>query len=79
MKRVFLFLATNLAVIVLFGITFRLSGVEPILDQEGVHQPHLPDQMAEFGVSGRIGQGLSKLFMSHPPLDERIAALKRSL
>jgi heat shock protein HtpX len=34
----------------------------------------LPDQMAAFGISGR--QGLSRLFMSHPPLEERIAALK---
>src|SRR6056297_919502 len=39
-------------------------------------QPHLPDQLAAFGISGRIGQGLSRLFMSHPPLDERIAALR---
>jgi heat shock protein HtpX len=42
----------------------------------GVEQPHLPDQMAAFGISGRFGQGLARLFMSHPPLDERIAALK---
>lgn len=39
-------------------------------------KPHLPDQLAAFGISGRIGQGLSRLFMSHPPLDERIAALR---
>ncbi|HEX9626800.1 MAG TPA: protease HtpX [Acidiferrobacterales bacterium] len=42
----------------------------------GAGQPHLPDQMAVFGISGGIGQGLKRLFMSHPPLDERIAALK---
>ena len=42
----------------------------------GVDQPHLPDQMAAFGISGRFGQGLARLFMSHPPLDERIAALR---
>jgi len=35
----------------------------------------LPDQMAAFGISeGRTRWG--RLFMSHPPLDERIAALK---
>jgi heat shock protein HtpX len=39
-------------------------------------QPHLPDQMAAFGISGGIGQGLKRLFMSHPPLEERIAALR---
>jgi heat shock protein HtpX len=42
----------------------------------GAGQPHLPDQMAAFGISGGIGQGMKRLFMSHPPLDERIAALK---
>jgi heat shock protein HtpX len=39
-------------------------------------EPHLPDQIAAFGISGRTGGGLKRLFMSHPPLDERIAALK---
>jgi heat shock protein HtpX len=42
----------------------------------GVDEPHLPDQMAAFGISGRFGAGLSRLFMSHPPLEERIAALQ---
>jgi len=41
-----------------------------------VAQPHLPDQMAAFGINGGLGSGLKKLFMSHPPLDERIARLK---
>ncbi|MBK9131213.1 MAG: protease HtpX [Gammaproteobacteria bacterium] len=36
----------------------------------------LPDQLAAFGISGGIGHGLKRLFMSHPPLEERIAALK---
>jgi heat shock protein HtpX len=40
--------------------------------------PQLPDQMAAFGINGSIGRGLKRLFMSHPPLDERIAALQRS-
>jgi len=39
-------------------------------------QPHLPDQMSAFGISGTTGGGLKQLFMSHPPLEERIAALK---
>jgi len=34
----------------------------------------LPEQMAAFGIAG--GKGFSKLFMTHPPLEERIAALK---
>jgi heat shock protein HtpX len=36
----------------------------------------LPAQMRGFGISGSIGHGLRRLFMSHPPIEERIAALK---
>ena len=36
----------------------------------------LPDQIKAFGISGGQGLGLKRLFMSHPPLDERIAALR---
>lgn len=40
------------------------------------HQPsQLPDQVAAFGIRPKKG-GLSELFRSHPPLDDRIAALK---
>lgn len=44
--------------------------------RQGVNQPHLPDQLAAFGISGGVGGGLRRLFMSHPPLEERIAALR---
>lgn len=44
--------------------------------KQSAGQPHLPDQLAAFGISGGIGHGLKRLFMSHPPLDERIAALR---
>jgi heat shock protein HtpX len=36
----------------------------------------LPDQMSAFGISGKMGEGLKRLFTSHPPLEERIAALR---
>jgi heat shock protein HtpX len=36
----------------------------------------LPDKMAAFGISGRRGEGLRRLFMSHPPIEERISALE---
>ena len=39
-------------------------------------EPRLPSEMAAFGISGRVGNGFAQLFRSHPPLDERIAALK---
>jgi heat shock protein HtpX len=38
----------------------------------------LPGEFAAFGISGGPGGGLKKLFMSHPPLEERIAALEHS-
>jgi heat shock protein HtpX len=38
-------------------------------------QPSLPREMAAFGISGGSG-GLMRLFMSHPPLEERIARLR---
>ena len=39
----------------------------------------LPDQLSAFGVSGITRSGIARLFMTHPPLDERIAALKQNL
>ncbi|MFZ1642957.1 MAG: protease HtpX [Candidatus Contendobacter sp.] len=43
-----------------------------------LHEPsQLPSQMAAFGINGGLGDGLRKLFMTHPPLEERIAALRR--
>ena len=42
------------------------------------HEPApLPDKMAAFGISGVAAGGLKRLFMTHPPLEERIAALQR--
>jgi heat shock protein HtpX len=40
------------------------------------HADSLPARMAAFGISGRVGQGMRRLFMSHPPIEERIAALQ---
>ena len=46
----------------------RLAGAKP--------EP-LPDQLAAFGIAGGgLAAGLKRLFMTHPPLEERIAALK---
>ncbi|MEH6415840.1 protease HtpX [Pseudomonas sp. CGJS7] len=38
----------------------------------------LPKQVQAFGISGAVGHGLSKLMRSHPPLEERIAALRNA-
>ncbi len=42
------------------------------------HQPsQLPDQVSAFGIKAKEG-GLASLFRSHPPLEQRIAALQNS-
>jgi len=39
--------------------------------------PHdLPGELAAFGIAGGAAEGFKKLMMSHPPLEERIAALE---
>ena len=44
-----------------------------------VHSPTaLPEKMQAFGIRSGPPQGWQKLFMSHPPLEERIAALNTS-
>jgi len=41
------------------------------------NQPEdLPGEMAAFGINGGLGEGLKKIFLSHPPLEDRIAALQ---
>jgi heat shock protein HtpX len=42
-------------------------------------QPLPTQQLAAFGISGGVGAGVKRLFMTHPPLDERIAALRATL
>jgi heat shock protein HtpX len=40
-------------------------------------EAQLPEKIAAFGISGAQKIGLKKLFMTHPPLEERIVALKQ--
>ncbi|MDX1609954.1 MAG: protease HtpX [Halofilum sp. (in: g-proteobacteria)] len=39
----------------------------------------LPDEVEAFGISGGMGRGFKRLFLSHPPLEERIAALEAAI
>ncbi len=52
-----------------------IAALEALQRASGATEP-LPDQLAAFGIAGGIGSGIKRLFMSHPPLEERIAALK---
>jgi len=46
---------------------------------QSMHEPEdLPGEFAAFGISGTKAGGIRRLFMSHPPLEERIAELERS-
>ncbi len=56
------------------GKNKMISALERL--KRGADDPHLPDQLEAFGISGGMKSGFAKLFMSHPPLDERIAALR---
>ncbi len=60
------------------GLTSRRQMASALRALQRVHEPHdLPaGEFAAFGISGGMGEGLKKLFMSHPPLEERIAALE---
>ena len=60
----------------------RLAGREKMiaaLEKLGLAagQTPLPDKMAAFGIAGAQGLGIKRLFMTHPPLAERIAALRQ--
>jgi heat shock protein HtpX len=43
------------------------------------HEPaHLPEALHAFGISGGRLRGFGRLLMSHPPIEERIAALQNA-
>lgn len=59
----------------LAGRAKMIAALERLAESYG--QSTLPEQVEAFGISGRNGGGLKRLFMSHPPIAERIAALKQ--
>ena len=54
-----------------------ISALEALSRNHGVNT--LPKTVQAFGISGGLGHGFKRLFMSHPPLEERIAALRSSV
>lgn len=64
----------------------RLAGREAMIgalqklqaEVEGHMPSQMPDSMTAFGISGGWKQHAAKLFMTHPPLAERIAALRNA-
>ena len=61
----------------------KLAGRESMIGalrglDEAHHAAQLPRAIQAFGVAGgRAAAGFTRLFMSHPPLEERIAALQK--
>lgn len=56
-------------------LSSRQNMIAALQRLQAVHTAPLPEKMAAFGISGGKS-GLMRLFMTHPPLEERIAALK---
>ena|SRR5688572_1022610 len=61
----------------------RLAGAPSMIGAlealKRVHMPAaLPEKMQAFGIRSGPPQGFQRLFMTHPPLDERIAALRQN-
>lgn len=60
----------------------KLAGSEKMVAalkrlKKSVEPQAMPDEMEALGINGRMGGGFKRLFMSHPPLEERIEALER--
>ncbi|MCS7010681.1 MAG: protease HtpX [Methylohalobius sp.] len=60
----------------------RLAGRQKMISalealRRAAEPEDLPGEFAAFGINGSIGRGIARLFMSHPPIEERIAALHR--
>jgi heat shock protein HtpX len=54
----------------------RINMISALESLKITHEP-LPQQFAAFGIAdGRAARGFKRLWMSHPPLEERIAALR---
>ncbi len=57
----------------LAGTGSMIGALEALKRSQGAQ---MPPQLRAFGINTSAGEGFMRLFMSHPPLDERIAALQ---
>ncbi len=62
----------------LAGRSNMIAALERLKQGHGARDAQLPEAVEAFGIKGRAGEGIKRLLMSHPPLDERIAALRNS-
>jgi heat shock protein HtpX len=59
----------------LAGQSNMIAALQRLQAEQGLPN-ELPGEMTAFGITRGKKQGLAKLFMTHPPLEERIAALR---
>ncbi|WP_347901281.1 protease HtpX [Pseudomonas purpurea] len=60
----------------LAGSSAMIGALQRLRSEQGL-PVHMPSTLSAFGINGGMKQGLARLFMSHPPLEERIDALRR--
>ena len=53
-----------------------IAALQRLKSEQGV-PVHMPDSLTAFGINGGIKEGFKALLMSHPPLDQRIEALRQ--
>ena len=59
----------------LAGTSAMIGALQRLRSEQGV-PVHMPETMSAFGINGGVREGLKALFMTHPPLEQRIAALQ---
>ena len=59
------------------GLAGRSNMIAALQRLNSLHPAPLPEKLAAFGISGAGAGGIKRLFMTHPPLEERIEALRR--
>ncbi len=60
----------------LAGTGAMIAALERLRAEQGV-PVQMPDSLTAFGINSGLKNGLAGLLMSHPPLEERIAALRQ--
>ena len=60
----------------LAGTNAMIGALQRLRSEQGV-PVHMPDTLNAFGINGGLKHGLAGLLMSHPPLEDRIDALRR--
>lgn len=53
-----------------------IAALQRLRAEQGV-PVQMPDSLTAFGINGGLKNGLAGLLMSHPPLEDRIEALRR--